>query len=31
MEIKTLFEDGVVGHYLFCEVTQIVLYDKQDR
>ena len=31
MEIKTLFEDGVVGHYLFCEVTQIVLYDKQEK
>ena len=31
MEIKTLFEDGAVGHYSFCEVTQIIIYDKQEK
>lgn len=31
MEIKTLFEEGVVGYYSFCEVTQIILNDKPRR
>ena len=31
MEIKLLFEDGTVGHYSYCEVTQIILNDKQSK
>ena len=29
MKIKTLFGDGAVGYYSYCEVTQIILNDKQ--
>lgn len=29
MEIKTLFKDGIVGYYYYCEVTQIILNDKK--
>lgn len=31
MEIKALFEDGAVGYYSHCEVTQIILNDKQSK
>lgn len=29
MEIKTLFKDGTVGYYCYCEVTQIILNDRK--
>ena len=31
MEIKALFEEGAVGYYSHCEVTQIILNDKQTK